>query len=225
MRIVRIWFMGWFIVLGIVTLSFIFLIREAYIHIDLWDWSIDLWGLHWFICCTWSMRLSVVGVVEAFHLGLFRRSYLTQKYTFEVLVGGYIMVYRFLSSWFLPGCSWFGEDGGNMLWEIIQLFGLYVSIIVIVLGNSCFDLLITPWCIVLIGRLDMHWHYLCSGIFWIRMFFIDKFDIGSLWLQFKGCICSWHEFDDVSIPWRYGWLDVLACVVDVIFWSCGFFSW
>ena len=40
--------------------------------------------------------------------------------------------------------------------------------------------------------------------------------IHGAWLQFTGCICSWHEFTDVLISWRYGWLDVLACVVDVI---------
>ena len=47
--------------------------------------------------------------------------------------------------------------------------------------------------------------------------------IHGAWLQFIGCICSWHEFTDVLIPWRYGWLDVLACVVDVISNHVGFF--
>jgi hypothetical protein len=48
------------------------------------------------------------------------------------------------------------------------------------------------------------------------MLFIDRFDIGSLWLSFIGCICSWYGFIDVFIHWRYGGLDVLACDSNVI---------
>lgn len=48
--------------------------------------------------------------------------------------------------------------------------------------------------------------------------------IQGAWLQFIGYMCSWHEFSDVLIPWRYGCFVVLACVVDVIFDCVGFYS-
>lgn len=55
--------------------------------------------------------------------------------------------------------------------------------------------------------------YVCSSL-------IDL--IQGAWLQFTSCICSWHEFTNVLIPWRYGWLDVLVCVVDAISDCVGF---
>lgn len=98
MRIVWRWFMGWFPVNG-----------NGY----LWVWSSSferltsmLTLLHRFICCTWSMRLGVMDVVEAFQLG---RSYFTQRYTFWGVGRRTLWFTGFSSSWFLPRCSCFGR--------------------------------------------------------------------------------------------------------------------
>ena len=113
----------------------------------------------------------------------------------------------------------FWEDGENMLWEIMQLLGCMCGSLKLFL---VLHWLITPWCIVWIGRLDMLWHYLCSGSSWIYMVFIDRFYTWSLVAVYR-----LHMF----LTWVYWCIDTLevwmvGCIsmcCGCYFQSCGFF--